>query len=136
MVMGSSGLPSPLISCTIALPLEVTRNEACTALPSMSGAGGMVVTWASHEPAMVFNVSKEFCASDGGALASAAKAVATIRTNTTESAMRDFIMFSFSLSRYSCGNLFWRTRVQQKPLGWQGSLATPTSQVPHASYCD
>jgi hypothetical protein len=36
-------------------------------------------------------VVKDFCASDWATGASAANAVAAIRTNTTESAMRDFI---------------------------------------------
>jgi len=55
-------------------------------------------------------VVKDFSASDWATGASAANAEAAIRTNTTESAVRDFIFsvllilfFSFS---FGCGNLF------------------------------
>src|SRR3954468_6778321 len=47
-----------------ALPMEVTRNETCISLPSISGAFGSVVTFPSHVPARLFNLSKDFCASD------------------------------------------------------------------------
>src|SRR5580704_18629440 len=63
MVIGSSG-PSPRISCTRALPMEVTRNVTCINLPSMSEFWGTVVKWPSHEPARLFRLSKDFCASD------------------------------------------------------------------------
>jgi hypothetical protein len=64
-------------------------------------------TGPSHSPARLFMVVKDFCASeDTGApedicasdwveAAFAANAVAAIRTNTTESAVRD-VMFNFS----------------------------------------
>src|ERR1035438_7320446 len=94
--------------------MEVRRSETCMSLPSISACGGRVVTWPSQEPARVFSLSKDFCASDGVAAASAAKAVAAIRTNTTESAMRDF-MFSVLLFSFSAvAKIFWRTRFQQE----------------------
>src|SRR6267143_1375914 len=40
MVIGSSGLPAPVISCMSALPMEVTRSETCVSLPSMSACCG------------------------------------------------------------------------------------------------
>src|SRR5450755_2831060 len=64
MVIGSSGRSIPFISCTRALPMEVTRSVAWTALPSMSGSTGMVVTWPSHVPARVLSLSKDCLASD------------------------------------------------------------------------
>src|SRR5215831_19135210 len=64
MVIGSSGLPSILISCTIALPIEVTRSESCACLPSISGWGGVVISLPCHEPANVLIKSKDFCPSD------------------------------------------------------------------------
>src|ERR1700693_5299156 len=64
MVMGSSGLPAPVISCISALPMDVGRSETCMGLPSMSACGGTVVTWPSHEPARVFSLSQDLCASD------------------------------------------------------------------------
>src|SRR5215469_9409064 len=60
MVIGSSGLPSILISCTIALPIEVTRSESCACLPSTSGSGGVVVTVPCHDPASVLSTAKDF----------------------------------------------------------------------------
>src|SRR5271156_3159657 len=64
MVIGSSGLPAPLISCMIALPMDVTRSVAWIVLPSISGCDGKVVTRPSQEPASVFSLSKDTCASD------------------------------------------------------------------------
>src|SRR5258708_11164280 len=64
MVMGSSGVPAPDISCMSALPMEVARSETCMSLPSISPCGGTGVTWPFHEPARVFSLSKDFCASD------------------------------------------------------------------------
>jgi hypothetical protein len=59
---------------------------------------GTVVAAPSQVPARLFILSNDFCAFDWvGAAASAAKAVAAIKTNTTEIAMRDFISVSFSL---------------------------------------
>src|ERR1035438_4200755 len=64
MVIGSSGRSAPVISCTIALPMEVTRREPFTALLSMSGDGGSVVTRPSQVPARVLSLSKDCFASD------------------------------------------------------------------------
>src|SRR5438309_1895809 len=64
MVMGSSGRPAPVISCMRALPIEVVRKVTVMSLPSIAGSEGTVVTRPSHEPARVFSLSKDFCASD------------------------------------------------------------------------
>src|SRR5437016_1361569 len=92
----------------MAFPLEVTRRERCIGLPPDISGISATVTGPSHSPARLFMVVKDFCASDGTgaaedfcasdwvAAASAARAVAVIKTNTTESAMRGF-MFMFSL---------------------------------------
>src|SRR5260370_24382161 len=64
MVIGSSGRPAPVISWMSALPMDVTRSETCVSLPSMSACGGTDVTGPSHQPARVFILSKDFCASD------------------------------------------------------------------------
>src|ERR1039458_5888354 len=93
MVIGSSGLPAPVISCMIALPMEVTRSVACTSLFSISGFRGTLVTRPSQEPARVFSLSKDFCASDWAKV----RVQSDIRTNRTEGAMRDF-MFSVLLN--------------------------------------
>jgi hypothetical protein len=37
---------------------------SCMSLPSMSACSASVATWPSQEPARVFNLSKDFCASD------------------------------------------------------------------------
>src|SRR5580704_11974557 len=73
MVMGSSGLPAMLISCMSALPIDVTRIEVCIGLPS---------TVPAHDPARVFRLSKDFCASDW------AKAAVGSPSNTTASRKR------------------------------------------------
>src|SRR5574340_20017 len=65
MVTGWSGIPETDNSCTSAWPLEVTRSENCANLPSTVGSCGKVVSWPTHEPARVFSLSKDFCASDG-----------------------------------------------------------------------
>src|SRR6267154_3395274 len=75
--------------------MEATRSETFASVPSMSACCGTVVTGPSQEPARVFILSKDFCASDW------AKAVAAIRTNRRESAMRDF-MFSVLLILLRC----------------------------------
>src|SRR5215472_16412890 len=64
MVIGSSCLPSIFISCTTALPMEVTRRESCACLPLAVGSTGMVVRKPSQEPDRVLIVSNDFCASD------------------------------------------------------------------------
>src|SRR5438477_8023671 len=64
MVIASSALPAPVISCKSALPMEVGRSVTCMSLPSMLASCGKVVTWPSHEPARVFILSNDFCASD------------------------------------------------------------------------
>src|SRR6266566_3234364 len=57
MVIGLSGLPGPVASCRIALPLEVTRIVMCVERP---------IILPSQEPARVFSFSNAFCASDCG----------------------------------------------------------------------
>src|SRR5260370_17470040 len=99
MVIGSSGLPAPVISCMSALPMEVTRSETCVSLPSMSACCGTDVTWPSHEPARVFNLSKDFCASDCGrdfCALDCAKAMAESGIRTTDTIKRRDFMFLFS----------------------------------------
>src|SRR5260370_13841090 len=92
--------------------MEVARSETCVSFPSMVASCGTVVTWPSQEPARVFILSKDFCASDWVVAAAAAKAVAAIRMNTTEVAMRDFMvsvslfLCFFLFFKCSCGNLF------------------------------
>src|SRR5271167_786841 len=89
MVIGSSGLPAPVISCMSALPMEVTRSETCMSLPSISACCGTVVTLPSHEPAKVFILSKDCCASD------CAKATVESDNRTTDSIKQwDFIFHS------------------------------------------
>src|SRR5258708_33461526 len=106
-LVGSSAEPASFISCTSAFPLEVTRSSTCTGLSPQSGWGGVAVTGPCQEPARVFSLSKDFCASDWVAAASDANALAAIRTNRTENAMRDFISVSpYSLFRCGCGNVF------------------------------
>src|ERR1019366_1981896 len=62
--VASNGVPASWNSCTRAFPREVTRSEACIGLPpDISGISG-TVTGASHSPARVFMVVKDFCASD------------------------------------------------------------------------
>src|SRR5215469_13974553 len=56
----------PVISCLIALPLEITCRSTRMIL-GMSGTGGFVVPRPSQTPARVFSLSKDFCASDFGA---------------------------------------------------------------------
>src|SRR5882672_12068911 len=87
MVIGSSGLPAPVISCMSALPMEVARSETCMSLPSISACGGRVVTWPCQEPARVFSLSKDFCASD------CAKATVESDIRTTDSTKRRDFMF-------------------------------------------
>src|SRR5712692_1339753 len=57
MVIGLSGLPGPVASCRIALPLEVTRIVMCVERP---------IILPSQEPARVFIISNAFRASDCG----------------------------------------------------------------------
>src|SRR5258705_711846 len=89
MVMGSSGLPAPVISCMSALPMEVARSETCMSLHSMSGCCGTVVTWPSQEPARVFSLSKDFCASE----CAKATTESDSRTTTDSIRLRDFIIY-------------------------------------------
>src|ERR1051326_4279977 len=108
MVTGwSASLPSvpsafglPIISCLSALPLESTCRSTCM-VSGMSGTGGVVVPWPSHVPARVLSLSKDFCASDFGALgwagclwASAwSRAIVESDNTARESIMRsDFIL--------------------------------------------
>src|SRR5216684_3930600 len=57
MVIGLSGLPGPVASCRIALPLEVTRIVMCVDIPTILP---------SQEPARVLSFSNASCASDCG----------------------------------------------------------------------
>src|ERR1700731_2861188 len=100
--VGSSGFPVSPISCTNALPREVTRSETSPIAPfPISFTGGSVVIVACQEPARGLSWSKDFCASDLGAsdwaaglCASAwAKATAESDNTATESIMRsDFML--------------------------------------------
>src|SRR5712692_434242 len=98
MVTGWSGLPETDSSCTSALPMEVTRSENCANLPSTSAACGKVVTWPTHEPATVFSLSKDFCASDcttGFCASDCAKATVESDIRTTDSIKpREFMFHS------------------------------------------
>src|SRR5436305_7844220 len=69
-LVGSSGVPGSFISCTSALPLEVTRNVTYMGLSSMAAfaEGRSVVTEPFHEPAKVFSLSNVFLASDWAGL--------------------------------------------------------------------
>src|SRR5215469_5301637 len=65
-LVGSSGVPASCISCTSALPREVTRREICPIVPSfISGWGGSTVIGPFHVPARDFSWVKEFCAAEG-----------------------------------------------------------------------
>src|SRR3954447_24170956 len=100
-LVGSSFPVSP-ISCTRALPREVTRRVTSPMAPlPISFTGGSVVIVARQVPARVLSWSKDFCASDFGAsdwagclCASAwAKAIAESDNTAMESIMRsDFIL--------------------------------------------
>src|SRR3974377_388852 len=46
-----------------AVPIEVTRSVIWAVLPSTEGSGGTVFTFPSHDPASVFSLSNDFCAS-------------------------------------------------------------------------
>src|ERR1700734_3632060 len=74
--------------------MEVARSETCMSLPSSSACCGTVVTWPSHEPARVFNWSKDFCASDW------ANARVESNIGTTDSTKRRHFTVSSSL-KYS-----------------------------------
>ena len=60
-IVGTSGTGHFVQS---ALPMEVARRVTCIVLPSISAAGGNVLTWPSQDPARVFSWSKDFWASD------------------------------------------------------------------------
>src|SRR3979409_1851682 len=96
-LVGSS-FPASLISCTSALPREVTRNETSPIAPlPISFTGGSVVIVACQGPGRVLSGSKGFCASDFGAsdfCASCwANAAVESEIRTTESRRRrDFML--------------------------------------------
>src|SRR5262245_21583488 len=69
MVIGWSGLPEIDISCSSALPMDVTRNPSCANLPCTAGTAGTVVIGPTHEPATVLSTSKAFCVSVGAPVA-------------------------------------------------------------------
>src|ERR1700674_1064540 len=97
--------------------MEVTRSETCMCLPSISALGGNVVMRPSQEPAKVFSLSKDFCASD------CAKAVAASRTNRTESAIRDF-MFGSPFLFLDHLEIFLGTGFNKSSQSWK-VLVTP-----------
>src|SRR6266496_3675984 len=86
-LVASSTVPASCISCTSALPREVTRNEISESDFPISCIGGSTVTGPCHFPAKVFMVSKDFCASDFGAVVFCAsvwaKATAVSASRTT-----------------------------------------------------
>src|ERR1700678_3436363 len=96
-LVGSSAFVQSYISCTSAFPREVVRIWTFTIVPSGIPESFGAATVPCQGPARAFSLSKDFWASDGVEVASAAKAVAAIRRNTTEAAMRDF-MFNLSFS--------------------------------------
>src|ERR1051325_5718630 len=109
MVIGSSGLPPPVISCMSAFPMEVARSVTCIDFPSISACGGTVVTWPSQAPARVFSLSKDFCASDW------AKDIVQSDNRTTDSAKP--IDFTFSISLEGLMSSADRYRLVFRPHG-------------------
>src|SRR5580704_301417 len=80
MLIGSSGLPSPAISCISVFPMDVTRSETRIVLPS---------NVPSQVPAKVFSFSNDFCASV------CAKAMVHSDSRTSDSIKRrDFMVHS------------------------------------------
>src|SRR5205807_1573776 len=95
-LVGSSGVPGCFISCTRALPLEVTRNVTYMGLSSMAAfaSGRSVVIAPFQVPARVFSLSKDFCASDFGLSDWAKTPRENINRVRADSIMRrDFISF-------------------------------------------
>src|SRR6267142_2419109 len=103
MVMGSSGLPNPFISCRSALPMDVTRSVTCRDLPSRSVP--VPESTPSQEPARLFSLSKDFCASDFCASDWAKAKVDSDTKTRTESIRRSDFMF------HSPYFLYFRLRV-------------------------
>src|SRR5438477_2073054 len=106
-LVGSSGVPGSFISCTSALPLEVTRNVTYMGLPSKAAfaAGRSVVTEPFQEPARVFSLSNDFCASDWAGLedfcgSDWAKTPIARNNKKADTVMRSDFIFSFSLIPY------------------------------------
>src|SRR6516165_10719977 len=105
---GSSGVPASFISCTSAFPREVTRSETCTGLSPQSGCGGSAVTGPCQVPARVFNVSNDFCASDGALLSldlcasDCAKAMMANNTKTADNIKREDFMFNSPSGGLTC----------------------------------
>src|ERR1700730_2320679 len=99
-----------------AFPMEVVRRETCMSWPSMSPFGGRVVTRPSQEPVRVFNLSKDFCASDW------AKATVESDIRTTDSRKRRDFMVSFSLAVISfllSSQVYWPLSCDRSVLnGW------------------
>src|SRR3954447_447777 len=77
---GSSALPGSYISCTSALPREVTRRfrSRMASLPPF-GIGGSIVTFPFHEPASDLSWVNDFWASDWANAASVKVARARAR---------------------------------------------------------
>src|SRR5215831_10860960 len=104
---GSSGVAVSFISCTSAFPREVTRSETWTGLSPQSACGGSAVTGPCQVPARVFNVSNDFCASDGALLSldlcasDCAKAMMANNIRTADNIKREGFMFD-SLSGLTC----------------------------------
>src|SRR5947209_2366746 len=104
-LVGSSGVPGSFISCTSALPLEVTRNVTYMGLPSKAAfaAGRSVVTEPFQEPARVFSLSNDFCASDWAGLedfcgSDWAKTPMARNNKKADTVMRSDFIFSFSFN--------------------------------------
>src|SRR5258707_15745228 len=93
MVIGSSGLPVGFISCISAFPIEVTRSEISMGFPPKV---------LSQEPARLFSLSKDFCASD------CAKAKVESDIRATDSAKRRDLMVLAPCEVHLCsrGELF------------------------------
>src|SRR5579864_7105215 len=87
-LVGSSTAPASSISCTSALPRDVTRMVTWVGLLLfISGMGGTTLTGPSHLPARVFSSSKDFCASD------CAKATVESAITTKQSSQRNDFIF-------------------------------------------
>src|SRR5437764_15295414 len=102
-LVGSSGVPGSFISCTSALPLDVTRNVTYMGLPSKAAfaAGRSVVTEPFQEPARVFSLSNDFCASDWAGLedfcgSDCAKTPMARNNKKADIVIRSDFIFSFS----------------------------------------
>src|SRR6185312_9265246 len=107
----------PVISCTRALPLEVTRSETCISPGSILGFGGSRVARPCQVPARVFSLVKAFCASDSGAAAwLCAKSKVENEISTTNNVVRSYFMGFISLI-FSSGSLQPNSSCRSVALG-------------------